>query len=140
MNGPIFGHEVQLLSIIAPDGKVAPQLGDLYLLCGYHAVGEWADDYTFVVNTTGFHEAAWADELGHPRSQDAKVEERYHRVDHDTLELTVTIDDPKSYTKPFVAMKLTLKWAPKQEFEEQLCIPSEAADYRETFRAAGEDK
>ena len=84
--------------------------------------------------------SAWADELGHPRSQDAKVEERYHRVDHDTLELTVTIDDPKSYTKPFVAMKQTMTWAPKQEFEEQLCIPSEAVDYRETFRAAGEDK
>ena len=105
-----------------------------------YSVGQWADDYTFVVNTTGFNEAAWADELGHPRSQDAKVEERYHRVDHDTLELTVTIDDPKSYTKPFVAMKQTLTWAPKQEFEEQLCIPSEAVDYRETFRAAGEDK
>jgi hypothetical protein len=105
-----------------------------------YSVGQWVDDYTFVVNTTGFNEAAWADELGHPRSQDAKVEERYHRVDHDTLELTVTIDDPKAYTKPFVAMRQTLTWAPKQEFEEQLCIPSEAVDYRETFRAAGEDK
>jgi hypothetical protein len=105
-----------------------------------YSVGAWADDYTFVVNTTGFHEAAWADELGHPRSQNARVEERYHRVDHDTLQLTVTIDDPKSYTKPFVAMNQTLTWDPKQEFEEQLCIASEAVDYRETFREAGEDK
>ena len=32
------------------------------------------------------------------------VEERFHRVDHDHLELTVTIDDPKMYTKPWVAM------------------------------------
>ena len=32
-----------------------------------------------------------------------KVEERYHRVNANTMELTVTIDDPKAYTKPWVA-------------------------------------
>src|SRR4030095_6437363 len=37
-----------------------------------YSVGAWADDYTFVVNTTGFDEAAWADEFGHPRSMNAK--------------------------------------------------------------------
>jgi len=105
-----------------------------------YSVGAWADDYTFVVNTTGFHEAPWADEMGHPRSQDAKVEERYHRIDHDNLELTVTITDPKAYTAPYVVMKQVYTWEPKQDFEEQLCIPSEAVDYRETFREAGEDK
>jgi len=105
-----------------------------------YSVGEWADDYTFVVTTTGFNETAWADELGHPRSQDAKVEERYHRIDHDNLELTVTINDPKSYTQPYVVMKQVYTWDAKQEFEEQLCIPSEAVEYRETFREAGEDK
>jgi hypothetical protein len=105
-----------------------------------YSVGEWVDDYTFVVNTTGFNENAWADELGHPRSMNAKVEERYHRVDHDTLEVTVTIDDPKAYTKPFVAMKQRLSWAPKQEFEEQLCVPSEAAEYLSTFTPAAQEK
>jgi hypothetical protein len=105
-----------------------------------YSVGAWADDYTFVVHTTGFHEAAWADELGHPRSQDAVVEERYRRVDHDNLEVTVTITDPKSYTQPFVVMKQVYTWIPSGEFEEQLCIPSEAVEYRETFREAGEDK
>src|SRR5262249_40217822 len=91
-----------------------------------YSIGEWADDYTFVVTTTGFNEDAWADELGHPRSQNARIEERYHRIDHDTLEVTVTIDDRKAYTKPFVATKQRFAWAPKQEFEEQLCVPSEA--------------
>ena len=60
-----------------------------------YSVGSWVDDYTFVVNTTGFNENAWADELGHPRSMHAMVEDRHHRIDHDTLEVTVTIDDPK---------------------------------------------
>jgi hypothetical protein len=98
------------------------------------------DDYTFVVNTTGFNENAWADELGHPRSLNARVEERYHRIDHDTLELTVTIDDPKVFTRPFVAMKLVFSWAPTQEFEEQLCVPSEAAEYLSTFTPAADEK
>ena len=79
-------------------------------------LAQWADDYTFVVNTTGFHEAAWADELGHPRSQDAKVEERYHRIDHDKLELTVTIDDPKSYTRPLCGNEAVYTWEPKTGF------------------------
>jgi hypothetical protein len=102
-----------------------------------YSVGAWADDYTFVVNTTGFHEAAWADEFGHPRSMNAMVEERYRRIDHDTLELTVNIDDPKAYTKPFMAMKQIYTWNPKQEFEEQLCIPSEVLEYNKTFAPPG---
>jgi hypothetical protein len=56
------------------------------------------------------------------------------------LELTVTIDDPKAYTKRFVALKQTYAWNPKQEFEEQLCIPSEALEYRTTFAPAGAEK
>jgi hypothetical protein len=105
-----------------------------------YSVGEWADDYTFIVHTTGFNETTWATEQGHPRSQNAIVEERYRRIDHDNLELTVTIDDPKSYTKPFEVIKQIYTWSPKQDFEEQLCIPSEAIDYRDTFREAGQDK
>jgi len=105
-----------------------------------YSVGSWADDYTFVVNTTGFDEAAWADEFGHPRSQNAKVEERYRRIDHDNLELTVTIDDPQAYTKPFVLMKHVFTWSPKQEFEEQLCIPSATLEYNAIFRPPGVDK
>jgi hypothetical protein len=101
-----------------------------------YSVGKWADDYTFVVTTTGFNEDAWADERGDPRSMDAKVEERYRRIDHDHLEVSVTIDDPKIYTKPYFVMKQVYTWAPSQEFEEQLCIPSEALEYRETFRPA----
>lgn len=105
-----------------------------------YSVGAWVDDYTFVVNTTGFNEKSWADEYGHPRSIDARVEERYHRIDHDNLEITVTIDDPKAYTKPFMAMKQVVHWNPKQELEEQLCVPSEAAEYLSIFRPAAEGK
>ena len=105
-----------------------------------YSVGTWADDYTFVVMTTGFNEDTWADEQGHPRSMNAKVEERYRRIDHDHLEVSVTIDDPKIYTKPYAITKQVYTWAPTQEFEEQLCIPSEALEYREIFRPAATGK
>ena len=99
-----------------------------------YSIGRWADDYTFVVNTTGFNEKAWATAQGNPRSMDARIEERYRRIDRDTLEVTVTIDDPKTYTKPFVAMRQPLRLSPKQEFDEQLCVPSEALEYLSTFK------
>jgi hypothetical protein len=99
-----------------------------------YSIGSWADDYTFVVNSTGFNEKSWATAQGYPRSMDARIEERYRRIDRDTLEVTVTIDDPKAYTKPFVAMKQQLRLSPKQEFDEQLCVPSEALEYLETFK------
>ncbi len=99
-----------------------------------YSVGRWVDDYTFVVNSTGFNEKSWSDQNGHPRSTNAMIEERYRRLDHDRLEITVTIDDPAIYTEPFVAMQQVLTWDPDQEFEEQLCVPSEALEYISTFR------
>src|SRR5580658_10197239 len=60
-----------------------------------YSVGRWVDDYTFVVETVGLDERTWLDNAGRPHSSELKVEERYHRIDHDNVELTVTIDDPK---------------------------------------------
>lgn len=100
-----------------------------------YSIGHWSDDYTFVIETTGLDERSWVDESGHPHSVSAHVEERYRRVDHDTLELTVTIDDPKAYTKPFEILKQNFHWNPKQEFEEQMCVPSEAEEYMKVIAA-----
>ena len=97
-----------------------------------YSIGAWADDYTFVVTTTGFNEDVWADELGHPRSKDAKVEERYHRANMNTLELTVTIDDPTAYTQLWTPRnKLPLKLMPPDaDLMEMICSPTEAAAYK----------
>jgi len=95
-----------------------------------YSVGHWDGDYTLVVNTTGLDDKTWIDRRGYPHSVDLRVEERYTRLDHDTLDLALTIDDPKIYTKPFVLAKNRFKWIPNQEDEEQLCVPSEAIEYR----------
>jgi hypothetical protein len=91
--------------------------------------GKWDGDFTFVVNTMGTDETPWLDRVGNPRSSDLKVEERYVRSDHDTLEMTVKIDDPKTYTMPYEAAKVVYKWNPEQVLEEQLCVPSVMARY-----------
>jgi len=94
-----------------------------------YSVGHWEGDYTFVVDTVGSDERSWLDNAGHPHSIDLRVQERYTRVNHNTLEVAITINDPKAYTKPFVITKSSFKWIPRQDYEEQLCVPSEEAEY-----------
>jgi len=96
-----------------------------------YSVGKWVDDYTFVVETTGLNARSWLDHAGRPHSEDLRVEERFHRVDHDNMELTVTITDPKMYTEPWQALKnfpLHLQ-PPWFDMAELLCSPIDMADY-----------
>jgi hypothetical protein len=95
-----------------------------------YSVGRWEDDYTFVVDTVGSDDRSWLDNAGHPHSAELRVQERFKRVDHNNLEVTIRIDDPKTYAKPFVITTANFKWIPGQEFEEQFCVPSEEADYQ----------
>jgi hypothetical protein len=100
-----------------------------------YSVGKWSDNYTFVVQTSGTDARTWVDRAGRPHSSDLRVEELFHRVDHDTLELTVTIDDPKMYTKPWVALdKLRFKLKPPNfDVREMICSPSEFAEYNKVI-------
>jgi hypothetical protein len=112
------------------DGRTLPKNPDPRWY-GY-SVGRWEDDYTFVVQTTGMDDRTWLDNAGNPHSADMRVEERYHRKDRDTLELTVTIDDPMAYTKPWTPRnKLPLKLMPPgTDLMEMICSPTEAAVYK----------
>ena len=112
------------------DGRELPKDPDPQWY-GY-SVGKWEDDYTFVAETAGMDERTWLDNAGDPHSGDMRVEERYHRLDHDTMELTVKIDDPKIYTEPWLARdKLRLKlMPPNTSTMEMICAPSEAEQYK----------
>jgi hypothetical protein len=95
-----------------------------------YSVGHWDGDYTFVIDSVGMDERTWLDTAGHPHSVDMRVQERYTRIDHDTLHMSVRIDDPKIYISPFEELTdVTFKWIPNQELEEQLCVPSEGIEY-----------
>lgn len=105
-----------------------------------YSVGHWDGDHTLVVETTGVDDTTWIDRRGYPHSVDMRVEERYNRVDRNDLELTVTVDDPKMYTRPFVDVTNKFKFTPDKLEDEQLCVPSEAIDYLNTIAIpAGQD-
>jgi hypothetical protein len=112
------------------DGRALPKDPDPQWY-GY-SVGKWEDDYTFVVETVGTDDRTWLDNAGDPHSADLRVEERYHRINHDSMELTVKIDDPKIYTEPWLARdKLRLKLMPPDTSTmEMICAPSEAERYK----------
>jgi hypothetical protein len=107
-----------------------------------YSVGKWVDDYTLVVETSGMDERTWLDLVGRPHSGDLRVEERFHRVDHDHLELTVTIDDPKMYAKSWAALdKFPMKLQPPDfDVREMICSPSESAEYDKLIANPASDK
>jgi hypothetical protein len=107
-----------------------------------YSVGKWVDDYTLVVQTTGLDERTWIDRAGRPHSDELRVEERFHRADRDHLELTLTIDDPKMYTKPWVALdKFQFELQPPDfDVREMICSPSEFAEYNKLIGNPASDK
>lgn len=115
--------------VIWTDGRQLPKEPDPRWY-GY-SVGRWEDDYTFVVETVGMDDRTWLDNSGDPHSTDVRVEERYRRVSENTIELTVTINDPKVYTKPWMARnRLPLKRMPSNaDLMEMIPSASEAAAY-----------
>lgn len=106
-----------------------------------YSVGRWEGD-TFVVETVGLDERTWADMWGRPHSDAMRVQERYQRGDHRTLQLVVRIEDPKIYTKVWVSGALILALNPEKGMDEKLetfCVPSEEEAFNQRIRnpAAG---
>ena len=66
---------------------------------GYSS-GSWDGD-TLVVRTNGFRDGMWLDRSGSPLTDAAKLTERFQRVNYGKLEIEITVDDPKAYTKPW---------------------------------------
>jgi hypothetical protein len=98
-------QEERRLREIWMDGRKLPQ-GDALANLGPSwygmSVGRWEGD-TLVVDTVGLDDRAWLDIYGYPKSANARVEERYRRVDPVTLEVQLTLIDPDYYTKPWVS-------------------------------------
>jgi hypothetical protein len=65
-----------------------------------YSVGRWEGD-VLVVETTGFNDKGWLDNAGKPGTDKLHVTERFIRKDFGNMDIQITIDDPKAYTKPW---------------------------------------
>jgi hypothetical protein len=84
-----------------------------------YSVGKWEGD-TFVVETIGFNGKGWLDTNGHPTSDALHVIEKYKRKDLGHMDLEITIDDPKMYTKPWTIIE-DPHLVPDTELLEYIC-------------------
>jgi hypothetical protein len=104
-----------------------------------YSVGHWEGN-TLVVETTGFNDESWLDSDGHPHSDQMKIEERFQRVDHDTIEARMTLTDPKAYAAPLSSSATTWKLTPKRTMREDLCAPSDELRYKDEVREPAASK
>ena len=94
---------------------------------GYSS-GKWEGD-TLVVNSIGFRDDLWIDWNGSVITSAAKVQERIRRPDYGHLEIGVTVDDPKAYTKPWT-VTLRQRLAINTELVDEICLENEQSFQR----------
>lgn len=68
---------------------------------GYSS-GHWEGD-TLVVESTGYRDDLWLDSAGSPLTSAGKTTERFRRANYGTMEIEITVNDPKAYTRPWTA-------------------------------------
>jgi hypothetical protein len=84
-----------------------------------YSVGRWEGD-TLVVETAGFNDRGWLDIEGHPHTEALHITERFRRRDFGHMDLEVTIDDPKTFTRPF-SLRIAKTLDPDTDLLESVC-------------------
>jgi len=113
----MYFEEFHTIREIWTDGRALPK--DPELTWMGTSVGRW-DGNDLVVDTVGFNDKSWLDSVGH-HSDALHLTERFHRVDHDSMQLTLTFDDPKAYTTSWSYGPKTMKLKPGWEIGELFC-------------------
>ena len=88
-----------------------------------YSVGKWQGD-ALVVETAGFREGTWLDRRGSPLTEAAKMTERFRRANFGALDIEVTIDDSKAYTRPWT-VRLHQVLVPDTELLDYHCNDNE---------------
>jgi hypothetical protein len=114
-----FIHEVHHMPRMVYLDATLPKAEDLDTLWQGMSVGHWEGD-TLVVDSAGFNDKTTLDAAGLPHSTDMRVHEQWRKLDADTLEDVITIDDPKDYTKPW-STRATFKRQPGRRIQEYVC-------------------
>ena len=103
------------------DGRSFPEF--MHPIYSGYSIGKWDGD-TFVVTTKGFRDDQWLDTPGNPITDAATTTERITRPNFGTLNIQVTVDDPKAYTKPFT-IDMNMKIMIDTQMIEEFCLENE---------------
>jgi hypothetical protein len=93
-----------------------------------YSTAKWEGD-TLVVDSIGFRDGLWIDWQGSEIGESAKVRERITRPEFGHLDIEVTVDDPKAYTKPWT-VKLRQKIVVDTELVDEICLENEQSAQR----------
>ena len=127
-----FMYESNPARQIFTDGRKLPE-DPTPSWMGY-SVARWEGD-TFVVETTGYNERTWLDFAGHPHSDALRVTERFRRTDFGHMQLSMTFEDPKAYTKPWT-IEVAVNLVPDTALLEYVCLENEKDRPRLVGRAS----
>ena len=111
---------------ILTDGRPSPNNDPAPWWYGY-SVGHWDGD-TLVVETTGFRDDVWLDVEGSPLTSTGKMTERWRRLKFGLMQIDITIEDPKAYTKPFT-VRVNHQIMPDTALMEFVCEERDARHY-----------
>jgi hypothetical protein len=111
---------------IFTDGRPLPSKDADPSWYGY-SVGKWEGD-TLVVETIGFRDDGWLDINGHPLTGAGRTIERFRRPNYGSLEIDVTVDDPKAYTRPWT-VRINQHIMLDTELIEFICEDRDATHY-----------
>jgi len=88
-----------------------------------YSVGHWEGD-TLVIQSAGFNDRTWLDFGGHPHTEALRVTERFHRKDFGHMDVSLTFEDPKAYTRPWT-ISVPAELEPDTEVLEYVCNENE---------------
>jgi hypothetical protein len=119
------------------DGRKLPADPPIPRYLGY-AVGRWEGD-TFVVESNGYDDRSWLAQTpvqrtgtgrpgGYPHSDEMGIEERYKRVNYGSLQVSLTVIDPKVYAAPWTTTG-AMALFPNTELAENFCVPSDSINF-----------
>ncbi len=114
--------------VIYTDGRPVAQGDDLVLTYYGTSVGHWETKSTLVVDSVGFNERFWMTAGGLPHTEALHLTERFTRTDPYTLKYQVTVDDPRTYTRPWSG-GWTLNWIQDADMKEYFCEENAEATF-----------
>lgn len=114
--------------VINTDGRPQGQPAEVVLSYFGNSVGKWETKDSLVVDSIGYNERFWFTNGGLPHTEALHLTERFTRTDLNTLRYDVTVEDPRTYTRPWTAA-FTLSWVADKDIQEYFCEENAEATF-----------